>query len=360
MVAGGPTRTFVKGAGHPASGWTWLAVALAVIAIAVSAPALERRGARILEYEGLRYYALKDLAVLYGGAYRHEGKTLTLRHSQGRFVFKPGTRRADFQGRAVWLHREPIRVGRRWAITEADVETVVGPLLRPGPVLARARAATVMLDPGHGGRDEGARGVSPRPEKDLTLDLARRVEGRLRSPGHRVLLTRGDDRYVSLDDRSELALRQRADVFVSLHFNQAANTNAAGIEVFALTAQGQPSTLDAPGETIPLGAYRGHAHQGAATLLSDALHASLMQKRSAPDRGLRRARFAVLRNAPCPATLLECGFLSNTQEAKAIATDQKMDELAGAIAHGIQGYLRAVDSARERNARTPRRESPPT
>lgn len=325
---------------------------------AVQAQGMGRRPGKALEYEGRRYRGLKDLAALYGGAYREDGKELILAHQQGRFVFSPGTRKAHFRDRPTWLHREPVRIGRRWCITEADAESVVGPLLRPGPVLARVGTRVVMLDPGHGGRDQGATGVSARPEKALTLDLAKRVKSRLEKAGIQVMMTRADDRYLSLGDRSKIALARRADLFVSLHFNQASNQEASGIEVFALTAQGQPSTLDAAGGSIPPGAYRGHAHQAAGAILSDRVHASLVRSLKPVDRGVRRARFAVLKHAPCPAVLAECGFLSNPAEARLIGTDQHLDALADAIALGLRTYIGEARAAHLRSSAGPRGERP--
>ena len=344
----------------PFSAWWCGLVLLVVMAGGVlRAVAMDKRGGRVLEQDGVRYVALKDLAGLLGGAYARDGEDLVLRHSQGRFVFSPGTRRARFRDQVVWLHREPVRLGRRWAITEADADVVVGPLLRPGPVLARVGRDTVMLDPGHGGRDEGARGLSARPEKELTLDLARRVRGRLERAGCRVVLTRDGDRYLALEERSRMALARRADVFVSLHFNQAANPEASGIEVFALAAQGQPSTLDQPGQSVPAGAFRGHVHQAAGTVLGARIQEALLLGVQPQDRGLRRARFAVLKNAPCPAALAECGFLSHPDEAAAIASDRHMDRLADAVAEGIRAYLDAARAARERATQAAGGTSPP-
>jgi N-acetylmuramoyl-L-alanine amidase len=336
-----------------------LLLVLPLVAGCLSAAGMGHRAAEVLEHDGGRYVPCKDLAARYGGVFRQEGSTLTLRHRAGRFQMSTGSRRALFGNQVIWLHREPVRLRRKWAISEADADVVVGPLLRPGPALAGARTGLICLDPGHGGRDEGARGKSARPEKELTLDLARRVQHRLQQGGHRVFLTREDDRYVSLEDRSALASRRQADLLLSLHFNQAANPDARGIEVFALTAQGQPSSLDPPGTPVPVSSYRGHRYQEAGTVLAASVHSALAEATKTPDRGLRRARFAVLRDAPCPSSLAECGFLSNGKEAEAIGSEAYMNTLADALAQGIAAYIARVQAAQERREAAPVRLSPP-
>ena len=176
-----------------------------------------------------------------------------------------------------------------------------------GP-LAGARPV-VILDPGHGGHDAGAkvRGVY---EKHLNLDLARRVSGYLRQRGIAVRMTRVSDVFISLGERTDIADSHRDAVVVSVHFNWARNTKARGIEVY---------------------------HTGSVTglKLAASIQRSCLRATRALDRGVRTRHFYVLRNTRHPAVLVEGGFLSHPVERRLLCTGAYRDRLARGIAEGI-------------------------
>jgi N-acetylmuramoyl-L-alanine amidase len=198
------------------------------------------------------------------------------------------------------------------------------------------RPSVVVLDPGHGGRDTGAIGGGGLLEKTVALDLARRVERKLRGSGLKVRLTRKRDRTVDLRTRTTLAAKWGGGLFVSVHLNASVNRSAAGIETYALAVPGLPSTASDSGDPTP---FPGHAHNGGNIFLAYCLHRALLSGTGAADRGIRRARFQVLREAPCPAALVECGFVSNRIEESRLATAVFRDEIAEAIARGIRAYV---------------------
>lgn len=228
--------------------------------------------------------------------------------------------------------------GTTW-ISRFDVQATLDPVLRARQFRGTGPARLVILDPGHGGSDRGTRGRSGQPEKWYTLDLAKRVENRLTAAGVRVALTRTTDRTLDLSARTRWAARQGGNLFVSLHFNAALGA-ARGIETFCLTPVGVTSTAGGqPGrENQP-----GHRHNAANLWLAHCVQKNLIRSTGAPDRGVRRARFQVLREAACPAILIEAGFLSNTAEEQKIRTPAYRDLLAKAIADGILHYKRSLD-----------------
>lgn len=254
----------------------------------------------------------------------------------------PGLRRTEVNGVAVWLHDFAEPDGKQVVTFDPlDVTNVLQPVLRSAP--PEYRRMRVMLDPGHGGEDGGA--VSARHdvlEKNLVLDLALRIGRRLEDAGMTVAFTRRDDVGLTLDQRTATAAVWRADVLVSLHANFAANGEASGRETFVLPLAGFASTgTDKP---VSSRVRAGNSNDVWNTLLGHCIHRHLPGRMHAADRGLRRARFQVLRQAPCPAALVEFGFLSNNREAKLLASHWYRDRLAQAVADGLLDYSRHLTS----------------
>ena len=256
-----------------------------------------------------------------------------------RVRFYPGQRRSEVNGSAVWLHAvaEPAGISNLVALDARDVREVLLPLLRMVPT--ERRPLRVMLDPGHGGEDSGA--VAARPvieEKDLVLDLTLRIGRRLEAAGLAVGYTRRDDTFVSLDARTATAGVWRADAFVSLHANFAENRQAAGPETYVLPLAGYSAT--GSDEQLSQRPRNGNSNDVCNTRLGYSIHRRLPGRNGEADRGLRRARFQVLRQADCPAVLVEVGFLSNAVESRLLASGWFRERLARAVADGVLDYAR--------------------
>lgn len=238
-----------------------------------------------------------------------------------------------FMGDAALPYR-----GGLW-VSRLDVEKLLVPLLKPAVHRATARPPRVIaIDAGHGGRDTGTRNVKLRmEEKDLTLDVAKRVAAVLESEGYRVVMTRSDDRYLPLADRAEIANAAGADLFVSVHFNSGP-AQVRGIETYLLTPQDQRSTGDVAIGATDRQPQAGNQSDPWNAVLGFQLHRHLIQRLGSFDRGLKRARFAVLRRVECPAALVEVGYLSNDEEAMRIAGVEYRSAVAEAIASGIAAY----------------------
>ena len=205
--------------------------------------------------------------------------------------------------------------------------------------------AVVVLDPGHGGQDSGAMcgGVL---EKDLTLDVARRIDRLLNSEGIGTLMTRIGDTYVSLADRAAFANRVRKCIFVSIHFNEDNKPVASGVETYYAAHQITAGSLLAswlPFLWRPLSDSPNPESQNLAALVQEALVA----RTRSIDRGTEARQFFVIANVTSPAILIEGGFLTNKEDISKLASEDYRDQIAAAVADGI---LRYRDAASQRNS----------
>lgn len=212
---------------------------------------------------------------------------------------------------------------------------------------ARLRAISVIVvDPGHGGDDVGARdparGVM---EKDLTLAIAKKLEATLAAHpiagAARVLLTRDEDSHVDVTDRTSLANESRADLLVSLHVNASPSAAARGFHVAYHDGAGADVALARPRDrrAAPLPAQPWVSAQRLreedSARFAELVRDSLAAKVALPDRGVKRLPLSVLEGAMCPAVLVEIGYLSNDQEALALSTGAVQDAVAEAIAEAV-------------------------
>ncbi|MCX7869640.1 MAG: N-acetylmuramoyl-L-alanine amidase [Terrimicrobiaceae bacterium] len=168
---------------------------------------------------------------------------------------------------------------------------------------------TVVVDAGHGGHDAGARAVSGSREKWLALDTAQRLADELRKRGFRVVETRRGDNFIPLSRRVEMSNSTPGSVFVSIHFNWARRRGASGIEIYYCSER---------------------SRRLAANILREALRGY-----PARNRGIKSARFYVLRNNRRPAVLCELGFLSNAHDNSYVQRPAVRQKLASRIAEGI-------------------------
>ena len=200
--------------------------------------------------------------------------------------------------------------------------------------------AVVVLDPGHGGEDSGAMcgGVL---EKDLTLDVARRIDRLLDSEGIATLMTRMGDTFVSLADRAALANRARNCIFVSIHFNEDNKPVASGVETYYAAHQITAGSFLAswlPFLWRPLSNSPNPESQDLAGLIQEALVA----RTRAADRGVQARQFFVIANVTSPAVLIEGGFLTNKEDISKLASEDYRDQIAAAVTDGILRYRDAA------------------
>ena len=234
------------------------------------------------------------------------------------------------------------------------------------PEQQHAGIRTIVLDPGHGGAQSGARAADGLAESDVALAIALRVRKALARtlPEPRVILTRERDKFVSLPERTAIANALGADLFVSIHLNASASPeNRGGLSTHVLDTAHDPQALgvaareNEAGEAdmsalLPLLSPMVRRDQVVKSLdLAHAVHRAALRnaRRMLPDlldRGVKRALFFVLVGARMPAILCEASFLSSPREAEALATDQYRQLLAEGIAQGIARYVRQAEQAR--------------
>jgi len=305
------------------------------------------RTLKAVSYAGKRYVALKDLARMYGLPLKRQGKkTLLIRGQYTSLQFTTNGRQATLNGCKLWLHAPVTKVRGKWSISDADAKYVVDPLVRPSAYLSGGKTRTVVLDPGHGGKDPGTVGKKGEKEKTLVLDIARRVRAHLAAAGVRVVMTRDRDRFWELKDRTYLASRGHGDVFISIHINSAGSRTAQGIETYVTPVEHYPPTCESRlNRKYPSKPNNRFNHSN--TVLGSQIQRALIGITRATDRGLKHARYVVLRNSSMPAALIECGFISNPQEAKKLTSPSYRETLAQGIAQGILNYLAIVNRAKK-------------
>jgi N-acetylmuramoyl-L-alanine amidase len=168
---------------------------------------------------------------------------------------------------------------------------------------------TVVVDAGHGGKDNGAFRRFGGAEKNATLDVATRLAAKLRESQFRVVMTRSGDVFIPLDERASISNRQNNAIFVSVHFNDSGRRGIRGFETYY--------------------------HSPVARNLAYRIQQQLMTLPGAVNRGVKTANFRVLRKAAYPAVLVECGFLSNRKEGAGARSASRRDDLADKIAEAI-------------------------
>jgi N-acetylmuramoyl-L-alanine amidase len=207
--------------------------------------------------------------------------------------------------------------------------------ITPGPIFVpRAPSETVIvLDAGHGGSDPGAMRADVQ-EKDITLGIIEKLKKILEAKGARIVLTRHDDTFVSLEDRAKITNQVGPNLFLSVHINSLESTsNAFGIETYFQTELSRP--------------------------LAERVHASLVAGLGTPDRNIRRARFYVINHTPVPAILAEVGYITNKAERDRLINSDYQQKVASALARGVMLYLQdtgissLANAAKEQSAHTP-------
>ena len=227
---------------------------------------------------------------------------------------------------------------------EPDARTAMAAVLEPPDLPAPAppdagplppRPPRVVIDAGHGGPDAGTIGPTGLIEKDLVLDIARRlaarIESRLRAE---VILTREADLFLPLETRTALANAVDADLFISIHANSSRNRAARGVETYFLNpAEG--ARLAGDGEAI---AVEGGVLDESRRFAAHVQHALARSQEFGEDRGVKQAPFAVLLGAGMPSILAEVSFLSNPDDERLLRGEERRDEIAEALFQGVQAY----------------------
>ena len=239
------------------------------------------------------------------------------------------------------------------------------PAPAPGPSPA-AKVRTIVLDPGHGGVEEGAKGPGGLLEKDATLALTKTIQDVLQRRGYRVVTTRLSDATVGLEDRAAQANAAKADVFLSIHFNASRAPTAHGTEVYylSLDASDRAAALLAESENAAPGATPDSAekkpagrdldlilwdlaqnqHLSASARLAEIVQADFNRLLGIATRGVKQAPFRVLVGVNAPAVLVEVVFITNPEEEVRIGSEEFRRQAAETLAGSLDTYFRTADS----------------
>jgi len=290
--------------------------------------------------------SLAYIARLYSMRMATFGKKVALENKYNKLEFETNSRRAWINGVMVWLHHPCRRSGLGWGIKEVDFKKGFDPILRYYSYVPKQAPRLIVIDPGHGGKDNGASGPNKVLEKQVVLDISARVKKHLEAKNFWVRLTRTGDTYPTLAQRSEYADKVGADLFISIHADGAGDSSANGVETFITTAAGCDSS-NSYGQAGDKSAQRNNTFDAANAVLGFSIQSNLIKMSKRSDRGLRRARFQVIKKAPCPSALVECGFLTNPTEESLLNSSSYRENVARGISNGVLGYNTLVRRSRK-------------
>ena len=326
----------------------WLVALIAVLTLGPVRPmtAAERPVfVRSAWFSGKEYVNLSDWAEAraFQMYWPRHAQDITLSSGWARLALQSNSRLMVIRGVTAVMSLPVVCHGDAAYISRLDLNTLIHPILYPGRPDKPKKITKVALDAGHGGKDPGneAAGVQ---EKKHTLLLAKEIQQKLTALGIKVVMTRATDTYVDNHDRPVTAKKNKADLFISLHYNSvpSGRSDANGAEVYCLTPASAASTND-HGESGPRGRWPGNALDDQNVLLAYLLQKNISASGILNDRGLKRARYTVLCNAEMPAVLIEAGFMSDPQEAHRIESQAYRRQVALSIVDGVLAYKRYID-----------------
>jgi N-acetylmuramoyl-L-alanine amidase len=292
---------------------------------------------------GVEYVKARDLAARFGltPSWLSPQKTMRLKSRWTTLDLTIHSIEAELNGVSLFLSEPVVVRGTELYLGARDADNILAPILQPRTAKKLGPVRTIVIDPGHGGVDPGNQNRRLKlKEKTYTLDVAQRLERLLKADGYRVILTRRKDQTVELDDRTRLANRARADLFISIHFNAFSDHRVAGTETYVMTPRHQRSSPQAERDrSMMRTAYPSNKYDDFNVSLGYQVHRSLVHSLKSVDRGLKRFRYSVLRSINCPAVLVEAAFLSNDAEGRKVSGAHYRQQIAESIATGVKRHV---------------------
>lgn len=326
--------------------WTSRAIAW-VCSIAIALGPLGRAatvaGWEIAKIDGRDYVSVASLKRFYDFTkLTRSGNSIVLEKTKVEMNLKLGGNECLMNG-VKFVFTYPVSaVGDEPYVSRMDLAKLIDPVLRPHFIKNAGDFHTVILDAGHGGDDPGATN-SIGTEANYNLRVASQVKSQLVAQGFKVVMTRSDNHFLTLQQRVDFAnaIRENA-IFVCIHFNSGGPA-ARGIETFTLSPPGV-SHYGRDAIAADNRARTGNEHDSANIALATSVHGSVLRRlqNNTFDRGIKHARFSVLSGVRHPAILLEGGFMSHSYEARLIENPRYQDALARGIVEAISKYRFAV------------------
>jgi N-acetylmuramoyl-L-alanine amidase len=341
-------------------------LALAFIGLDLSGCASVSRKGVVQSYaiSGSTYFSLLSLCDLNNVKWDYDPLTRTadLSRYDHRIKLQTGGKIIFVDGNPRHLN-EPVEIYRGMLVIPVQFRDIFEAMFsgsdKVAEIAAFNRIKKVIIDPGHGGKDPGAPGRFGSPEKDIVLDIAKRLSALLKSYGVQAVLTRSSDFFVPLEKRSALTENSQADLFISIHANANPARSLNGFEVYCISAEvsdykraltsARNSTLDFNSESwvnsnLNLKAILWDMiyayNRSEAIQLSRDICQSIGRSVDTRIIGVKKANYHVLRGACIPAILVEVGFLSNIKEEKLLNDPDYRQKIAEGIRRGIQDYAR--------------------
>ncbi len=206
------------------------------------------------------------------------------------------------------------------------------------PLKTKIKIPVIIIDPGHGGEDYGTTSRSGLTEKEVTLDMAHRTQKYLEQIGFEVFMTRTSDEFIRLEDRVKFCEEHCGDLFVSIHANSAPNKQAAGFETFFHSPNEERKGIEKYGGFLTYLSL--DSKQKKSLKLAKIVQSEMATVTQAENRGIKMAKFHVLKYSPVPAVLVETGFLSNPEEAARLNAPDYRNKIALALTQSIRRYCR--------------------
>lgn len=314
---------------------------ITLILITTSIPAVSWE---LKTLKGKQYVTARSIKSFYSfDQLARAGRSVTLSNKAVKMTLTAGSQEC-IMNRVKFIFSYPVlESSGQLLVSRTDLAKLIDPVLRPSYIGSAGQFRTVILDPGHGGKDPGAVNQYS-SESQYTLNVSRLVRDILIRKGYQVIMTRDSNIYLSLSQRVAIANKYSNAIFVSIHFNSGGRGRASGIETFTLSPVGVAHY--GRGVRISDNSVRQGNYQDSANIaLATAIHGRAMERTKSAniiDRGIKRARYSVLTSIKHPAILLEGGFMSNPQEARLIHSSVYQRTIATSVAEGIMRYHHAV------------------
>ena len=285
---------------------------------------------RVKNFKNVPMLNMADVAAFYGMKYLVSGDDITFLSKYSKITFSVNSRAMVLNNVQLYLSRPITVIDNINYMGKSDFQLLLEPILRPKTVIPKSSLVTIVVDPGHGGKDVGA--INGKDyEKNINLQVALRLANKLREKGFKVFMTRNTDADVTLEERTNFASAMKADLFVSIHCNSA-SASVTGLETYIATPNGDPPV----GESKPMkSTCSANAYNLQNAYLAYYTQRSILQRTKCDDRGLRRKRFYVIRNTTCPSMLIEIGFISNDAELKSLKLATRQDQIVEGIVDSL-------------------------
>lgn len=301
------------------------------------------------QYKGVNYVPLYQVQQYYNfPTLSQSGSAITLKNSDTTIKFRAGGQEVLMNNVKFIFSHPIISIGGKSHVSATDLLKIINPILLPTTIKTATPFDTVIIDPGHGGADAGAMN-SLSTEAYYNLKIGRLLRDHLSKRGFKVVMTRNSDKFLTLQQRVQVANQSHNAVFISIHFNSVgrrARSIARGIETFTLSPVGVAHygrSLKASDFQERAGNTQDTANIGLATAVHWGTRMSLQKAgMDVPDRGIRRARFSVLTGVKHPAILFEGGFMSHPTESRLIHSRKYQETLAKAMCDSIIFYRQAT------------------